>query len=34
MTATSTEHHAPPLRAPDAASRGFPTIEGTGVLLL
>ncbi len=34
MTATSTEHQAPPMRAPDATGWGFPTTEGAGVLLL
>jgi DNA-binding response OmpR family regulator len=34
MTATSTEHHAPPMRPPDAAGRDFPPIEAPAVLLL
>jgi len=34
MTATSTEHHAPPIHAPDPTGRVFPTTEDAAVLLL
>lgn len=34
MTATSAEHHAPPMHAPDPTGRGFPTTEDPAVLLL
>jgi len=34
MTATSTEHHAPPMHPPDGTGRGFPTTEDAAVLLL
>ena len=34
MTATPTEHHAPPMNVPDATGQGFPPTEDPAMLLL